>query len=143
MCLHNMYNVIPTAQALTDAEEGGKGAAPYTLKCANHLGDVRLQNCPSPEEQKVLYFTAQWERDGGGVYDVAKFTQPEVTPNPQHCWLCSVSCRGLCDTSHGLALVQISAATHLRCSHMLTSVFVQSPSVNRYYQTGSIASHNS
>ena len=43
------------------------------------MGDVRLTSSkpPSPE-QKVLYFTAQWERDGGGVYDVSKFVKPEV-----------------------------------------------------------------
>ena len=51
---------------------------PYTLKCANQMGDVRLTSRPPSPEQKVLYFTAQWERDGGGVYDVSKFVQPEV-----------------------------------------------------------------
>ena len=65
-----------------DTDLNGEAAAevvpPYTVKCANSLGDVRLQKCPSPEGQDVLYFTCQWERDGGGMYDVAKLIQPEV-----------------------------------------------------------------
>ncbi len=69
-------------EAQPNGQEAGKKLPPYTLKVANLLGDVRLQNCPSPEGQDVLYFTAQWEHDGGGVYDIAKFTQPEVTANP-------------------------------------------------------------
>jgi len=68
--------------AKPNCQEAGKKLPPYTLKVANLLGDVRLQNCPSPEGQDVLYFTAQWEHDGGGVYDIAKFTQPEVTHIP-------------------------------------------------------------
>ena len=55
------------------------GAAPYTLKFSNHLGDIRMQKkWPSIEDESVLYFTAQWEQDGGGVYDVSKLTHPEV-----------------------------------------------------------------
>jgi hypothetical protein len=69
-------------EAKPNGQEAGKKLPPYTLKVANLMGDVRLQNCPSPEGQDVLYFTAQWEHDGGGVYDIAKFTQPEVTANP-------------------------------------------------------------
>lgn len=66
-------------EAKADEEEAaGRSLPPYMLKVANLLGDVRLQNCPSPEGQDELYFTAQWEHDGGGVYDIAKFTQPEV-----------------------------------------------------------------
>ena len=61
-----------------EEEAAGRSLPPYMLKVANLLGDVRLQNCPSPEGQDELYFTAQWEHDGGGVYDIAKFTQPEV-----------------------------------------------------------------
>ncbi|DBA81599.1 hypothetical protein WJX77_011258 [Trebouxia sp. C0004] len=64
-------------EAEPTGQVAGKKLPPYTLKVANLLGDVRLQNCPSPEGQDVLYFTAQWEHDGGGVYDIAKFTQPE------------------------------------------------------------------
>ena len=67
-----------------EGRQGPAGVAPYTLKCANHLGDVRLQNCPKPDEHKVLYFTAQWENEGGGVYDVAKFMQPEVRLKVQY-----------------------------------------------------------
>lgn len=64
---------------MADEEEAaGRSLPPYMLKVANLLGDVRLQNCPSPEGQDELYFTAQWEHDGGGVYDITKFTQPEV-----------------------------------------------------------------
>ena len=66
-------------EAKPNGQEAGQKLPPYTLKVANLLGDVRLQNCPSPEGQDVLYFTAQWEHDGGGEYDIAKFTQPEVT----------------------------------------------------------------
>ena len=61
-----------------NGEVGAEDVPPYTVKCANSLGDVRLQKCPSPEGQDVLYFTCQWERDGGGMYDVAKLIQPEV-----------------------------------------------------------------
>ena len=68
------------AEADMDGQGAVEGVPPYTLKCANSLGDVRLQNCPSPEGQDVLYFTCQWERDGGGMYDVAKLMQPEVVP---------------------------------------------------------------
>lgn len=75
---------LEEGESRPEPEEGDKETPPYTLKCANHLGDVRLQNCPSHEEQKVLYFTAQWEHDGGGVYDVAKFTQPEVLLDARH-----------------------------------------------------------
>ena len=53
--------------------------APYTLKVSNHLGDVRLQSKPCVEDDQVLYFTAQWQQDGGGVYDVTKLTSPEVS----------------------------------------------------------------
>jgi len=69
-------------EAKPSGQEAGKKLPPYTLKVANLMGDVRLQNCPSSEGQDVLYFTAQWEHDGGGVYDIAKFTQPEVIANP-------------------------------------------------------------
>ncbi len=68
-------------EAKPNGQEAGTKLPPYTLKVANLMGDVRLQNCPSPEGQDVLYFTAQWEHDGGGVYDIAKFTQPEVIAN--------------------------------------------------------------
>ena len=53
------------------------------------MGDVRLssETPPSPE-QSVLYFTAQWERDGGGVYDVSKLVQPEASRQP----CCLLSC---------------------------------------------------
>ncbi|DBB10595.1 TPA: hypothetical protein ACH3X3_007108 [Trebouxia sp. C0006] len=64
-------------EAKPSGHAAGKKLPPYTLKVANLMGDVRLQNCPSSEGQDVLYFTAQWEHDGGGVYDIAKFTQPE------------------------------------------------------------------
>ena len=30
------------------------------------------------EGEGVLYFAAQWQQDGGGVYDVTKLTHPEV-----------------------------------------------------------------
>ncbi len=69
-------------EAKPNGQEAGKKLPPYTLKVANLMGDVRLQNRPSPEGQDVLYFTAQWEHDGGGVYDIAKFTQPEVNAIP-------------------------------------------------------------
>lgn len=67
------------AAAAAEDEEPKEGP-PYTLKCANQMGDVRLssETPPSPE-QSVLYFTAQWERDGGGVYDVSKLVQPEAS----------------------------------------------------------------
>lgn len=84
-------------KAKPNGQEAGMKLPPYTLKVANHLGDVRLQNCPSPEGQDVLYFTAQWEHDGGGVYDVAKFTEPEVIAIPLQSLpgMCSVSLRSL------------------------------------------------
>lgn len=69
-------------EAKPNGQEAVKKLPPYTLKVANLLGDVRLQNCPSPEGQDVLYFTAQWEHDGGGVYDIAKFSQPQVIDIP-------------------------------------------------------------
>lgn len=82
------HPVDVTQTAAQDASTSDEDAAaqqaqptegpPYTLKCANQMGDVRLTSRPPSPEQKVLYFTAQWERDGGGVYDVSKFVQPEV-----------------------------------------------------------------
>ena len=55
------------------------GGAPYALKFSNHLGDIRMQKkWPSIEDESVLYFTAQWEQEGEGVYDVSKLTHPEA-----------------------------------------------------------------
>lgn len=80
----------PSEEESQQAQDG----PPYTLKCANQMGDVRLTSSkpPSPE-QKVLYFTAQWERDGGGVYDVSKFVKPEVGShcNCTYSWVYAVS----------------------------------------------------
>lgn len=63
----------------------GTDTPPYTLKFSNHLGDVRLQDkWPSMEGEGVLYFAAQWQQDGGGVYDVTKLTHPEVCLSPPY-----------------------------------------------------------
>lgn len=72
----------PQSTAPAEGQEAhGRDTAPYTLKVSNHLGDVRLQSKPHVERDQVLYFTAQWKQDGGGVYDVTKLTNPEVS----HC----------------------------------------------------------
>lgn len=71
----------PQSAAPADGQEAdGIDTPPYTLKFSNHLGDVRLQSKgPSVEAEQVLYFTAQWKQDGGGVYDVTKLINPEVS----------------------------------------------------------------
>lgn len=71
----------PQSAAPADGQEANvMDTSPYTLKFSNHLGDVRLQSKgPSVESEQVLYFTAQWKQDGGGVYDVTKLTNPEVS----------------------------------------------------------------
>ena len=72
----------PQSAVSADGQEAdGMDTPPYILKFSNHLGDVRLQSKgPSVEGEQVLYFTAQWKQDGGGVYDVTKLTNPEVSP---------------------------------------------------------------
>lgn len=66
-------------QAGPAAEAADTDAPPYTLKFSNCMGDVRMQSkWPDTEGESVLYFTAQWEQDGGGVYDVAKLTHPQA-----------------------------------------------------------------